>query len=165
MRRSGGRIPLAASWLPILASGLFAAGCIDNPAPGNDREAALDPPAPPAPRVAVGAAIDGVDPGLLMPEIMTEADRRDLESPGSTCRFRMTRVGFPVAVYGASAVVKLNGRLVTLAGTGEGRYATDGVEMTIRPLEERTSGQFASELILWLPGAPHELGFHGYADC
>ena len=166
MRRRGGRTTSTAvgAWMAIVGSVLFLSSCLDNPAPGNDREAELEPPAPPAPMVEAGAAIDGVDPGLLMPEIMTDADQSQLGNLGSICRFRMTRIGFPVAVYGSSAVLKLNGRLVTLAGSEEGRFASDGVEVTIRPLEARDE-QFAAELILRVPGGAHELGFHGYSDC
>lgn len=149
----------------IVSAVLLLSGCLDNTAPGNDREAQLEPPFPPAPVVAVGAAIDGIDPGLLLPQIITDADGGQLSELASACRFRMTRVGFPVVIYGSSAIIKLNGRLVRLAEVDQKRYATDGVEVTIRPLDDRTSGQFASELVVRLPGATHELGFHGYTDC
>ena len=78
----------------------------------------------------------------------------------------MTRAGFPVVAYGSSAVLKLNGRLVPLPRTGEGRYAADGVEATLRPLGARSdTAPFEAELVLRLAGAANELGFHGYAEC
>jgi hypothetical protein len=166
LRRRETRPTAAWRWMAIVGSALVATGCLDNTAPGNDREAALEPPAAPAPMATAGAAIEGVARGSLMPQIMTDADRSALPEMGSTCRFRMTRVGFPVAVYGSSAVIKLNDLLVTLEAAGEGRYGADGVEVTIRPLEDRSpDGPFASELVLWLPGAPHERGYHGYSNC
>ncbi|HSM05307.1 MAG TPA: DUF6692 family protein [Longimicrobiales bacterium] len=159
---SSRRIRVAALLVALIA----ASGCVDNPAPGNDREAELDPPPSAAPLVATSAAIEGIDPRLLMPEIMTEADQGAFTDLGAFCRFRMTRVGFPVVAYGSSAILKLNGRLVELARVSEGRYAADGVEITLRPLEERSDEVlFDAEFVLRLPGAPNELGFHGFGEC
>lgn len=98
--------------LVLIVLGLLLTGCTENTAPGNDRKAELDPPAIPAEVVSAGAALEGVDTSLLVPEIMTDADMTSLPDPGSRCLFRMTRVDHPVVVYGSMAVVKLNGKLV-----------------------------------------------------
>lgn len=151
-----------------LAAGLVvAAGCIDNPAPGNDREAELDPPARAAEVATAEAAISGVATGLLKPEIMTDADLESAPRIEDRCTFRFTRVGFPVLVYGSSGVLKLNGKLVVLPRVGDGRYGAGGVEVRVRPLDggaERETS-FAAEMVVGLPGAPDELGFHGYSGC
>lgn len=152
----------------IVALALVAAStaCVDNVAPGNDREAELDRPAPPAEVAPASEAIAGVDVGLLLPQIMTDADLAAAPSVGSGCRFRFTEVGFPVVVYGSSAVVKLNGKLVPLPGSTDGRYTDGGIEVTVRPVEAQNSDdRFEAEFVLRLPGAPNELGFRGYAEC
>lgn len=151
-----------------LALSAATAGCVENTAPGNDREAELDAPESPASVASAAEALSGVATGLLLPEIMSDADRGAAPSVGGeACLFRMTEVGFPVLLYGSSAVVKLNGRLVPLPGTGEGRYSDAGVEATVRPLDgdRREARQFPAEFVLRLPGAPDELGFHGYGEC
>lgn len=142
-------------------------GCLDNSAPGNDREARLDPPTRAAQVAAAGAAISGVETGLIQPEIITEVDLTNVPNTAERCRFRMTKVGFPVVMYGSSAMVKLNGQLVPLPGMGNERYGADGVQVTIRPLEEADDPAvpFEAEFVLTLPGAPNELGFHGFATC
>lgn len=144
----------------------LAAACTDNVAPGNDREAELDRPAPPAEVSSASAALAGVSVGLVQPEIITDADLTAAPSVGSGCRFRFTEVGYPVVLYGSSAVVKLNGKLVALPGGTDGRYAEGGVEVNVRPIGSEASGErFDAEFVLRLPGAPNELGYHGYAEC
>lgn len=142
-------------------------GCVENTAPGNDREADLEAPAPAAPVANAGSALAGVAAGLLKPETMTDADLGSFPDLGEACRFRMTEVGFPTLVYGSSAVVKLNGKLVPLPATGDSRYEGDGVQVSVRPLETAgdETGQFEAELVLRLPGAPNEFGFHGFSEC
>ncbi len=149
------------------------AACAENTAPGNDREAALDPPATAAEVVPAGEALRGVATGLLMPQIMTDADLRNVPAvdgraeSADRCSFRMTRVDHPVLVYGTAAVIKLNGKLIPLAGIGEGRYGAEGVEVTVRPLEDDAGSDspFLAELVLRFSGAPNELGFHGFSQC
>lgn len=145
----------------------LVSGCTENIAPGNDREAALDAPEPPARVAGAGAALAGVSTGLIKPEPMTQADLGSLPAIDGACRFRMTKVGFPTLVYGSSAVIKLNGRLVPLSAVGASRYASDGVEVSVRPLEpaDDDGGRFEAEFVLRLPGVPDELGFHGYSQC
>ncbi|HSM35890.1 MAG TPA: DUF6692 family protein [Longimicrobiales bacterium] len=151
----------------VVALAIATAGCTENVAPGNDRESELDPPAAPAAHVSAEIALEGVDPSLLQPQILTYADLGNLPDIGGRCLFRFTEVGFPALAYGTSAVVKLNGRLISLLRAGEGRYEDGGIMVTIRSLDsdaapaERTS----SELVLRLPGQAHELGFHGVSTC
>ena len=158
------------SWTPAALTAALAiamVGCTENVSPGNDREAHLDPPAAPAANVSAEVALEGVDPSLLQPQILTDADLGNLPDIGDRCYFRFTEVGFPAVAYGSSAAVKLNGRLISLLRAGEGRYEDGGINVTIRSLEpdaapaERSS----SELVLRLPGQAHELGFHGVSSC
>lgn len=153
--------------LGSLVLALLVAGCPENSAPGNDREAELAPPEPPAEVSSVGSAIGGVATGLLIPQTMTEADLANLPDVEVRCQFRFTTVGLPIVAYGSAAVLKLNGKLVPLPATGDGRYAADGVTVTVRPLEEETvDGEpFATEFVLRLPEASDELGYHGYSTC
>lgn len=146
---------------------LLTGACVENTAPGNDREAALEPPAPPAELASAGAALQNVATGLIMPEIITDADRTNLPGGVERCTFRMTTVGMPVLFYDGTAVIKLNGKLVPLDGQGEGRFGSGGVEVMVRPLDEAETGggQFEAEFVLRLEGAPNELGFHGFAEC
>lgn len=147
--------------------GLWVSGCTDNEAPGNDREAGLSSPEPPAELAPAGAAIEGVVTGLLQPQVFTDADLRNVPEVGDRCIFSFTRVGLPILVYGSTAVLKLNGKAVALPAAGDGEYAADGVTLTLRPLEDDPgAGElFSSELVLRLPGADHELGYHGYSRC
>ena len=151
-----------------LVLALWAAACTGNEAPGNDREAALSPPEPAAEVADVGAAIAGVAPAQLVPGTLTDADLGSLPGQGLRCLYRFTRVGLPVLAYGgASAVIKLNDRLVPLPATGEGRYSAGGVTVTVRPLDEEPAGEeaFETELVVRFPDTPDELGYHGYSRC
>jgi hypothetical protein len=146
---------------------LLGAGCAGNTAVGNDREAELDPHTPPAPVMAAGAALQGITTNLVIPQVMTDADLGNVPDVTNRCVFRMTRVGEPVVVYGTQAVLKLNDKLVPLPTSGAGRYAADGVTVTVRPLDDgaETEGRFDAEFVLQLPGAPDELGYHGFSEC
>jgi hypothetical protein len=146
---------------------LLVAGCAENAAVGNDREAELDPPARPAEAMVAGAALRDIATSLVFPQIMTDADVRNVPVATTRCLFRMTRVGEPVVVFGPQAAVKLNGKLVPLPGSGMDTYAADGVTVTIRPLDDasETEGPFEAEFVLRLPGASDELGYHGFAEC
>ena len=151
-----------------VAAVLLTAACNENSAVGNDRASELDPPRQAAEVMAAGAALQGIASSLVIPQIMTPADQGNVPAMESACLFRMTAVGEPVVVYGPrQAVVKLNGKLVPLTQSGEHTYAADGVTVTVRPLEgeAEAEGAFDAEFVLRLPGAPDELGFHGYAEC
>lgn len=152
----------------VVVTGLAWAGCVENTAPGNDREAELEPPARPARVVSAASGIQGVAPHLLKLEIMTDADIAAAPRAGEdACRFRYTRVGFPVLLYGSSGVAKVNGKLVSLERVDSGRYESGGVRVTVEPLEENetTNGISRARMTVRFPGAPNELGFHGFSDC
>ena len=152
--------------LRLIVLGLIVVGCEQNSAPGNDREAQLSPPEPPAEVSSVGAAIAGVATNLLIPQTMLDADLQNLPG-GELCHFSLTRVGLPVLAYGSTAVVKLNDKLVPLPDSGDGRYAADDVSVGVRPIEDDPGDgePFATEFVLRLPGADDELGYHGYSRC
>lgn len=152
---------------PLVVVALLTAACTDNSAPGNDREAQVSPPEPPAEVASVGAAIKGVDTGTLIPQAMTDGDLGNVPDLRERCLFRFTRVGLPVFIYGETGVMKLNGKLASLPGTGEGEFAADGLTVTVRPLEDDpTEGEpFIAELVLHLPDKDHELGYHGFSEC
>lgn len=141
---------------------LLLGGCISNSAPGNDRESQLDPPAPAAEMVSAAEMMAGVDAGLLIPAVLTDADRAGLSGE---CIFRMTRVGLPAAVYGAGgATLKMNGRRFTLPASAEGEFGEAGLQASIHPIEE-SADQFPAEMVVRIPGRDHELGFRGFASC
>lgn len=151
----------------VVSIALAATGCIENTAPGNDREAALSSPRPAAGIAAADEAIAGVAADLLHPQTMTDADLAGMPAIADACLFRMTEVGRPVLVYGSRAVIKLNGTLIPLPSTDRNRYAADGVTVTVRGLDgEAEAGEpFAAELVLWLPGKENEVGYHGFSEC
>ena len=153
--------------VPLLAIAILGAGCVENTAPGNDREAHLEPPSNPAEVATVGAALQNVATGALYPQTMTDADLTNLPELGDRCVFRFTRVGLPVFVYGpATAVIKLNDKLVPLSPRGEDAYGEGPVQVTIRPLEEgEAEGPVLTEFVLRLEDAPNELGFRGFLEC
>lgn len=155
--------------LAALALLLGLAACTDNDAIGNDRRAELDPPQPPAER-APAESLSQVEPGLLKPASLAEADLAALSASGRWCRFRYTDAGFPVFLYPASgdapATVKLNGKLIPLPPAGDFQYADGPVRVEMRhpdglPIE----GEEEAVLILRLAGAGDELGFLGVTTC
>lgn len=153
--------------VPLVVLSVLIAACTENTSPGNDREAELSQSEPPSEVAAAGAAIEGVAADLLFPQTMTDADGRNIPDGADGCLFRFTRVGLPVLAYGSVAVVKLNDRLVSLPGAGEGRYAAEGVTVTVRPLSDRAGDgePFVAELVLHVTGAAHERGYHGFSEC
>ena len=145
------------------------AACTDNDALGNDREAQLDPPEPPAEQ-APAESLAQVDPGLLKPESISEADLASLSVPGASCRFRYTDVGFPVFLYPAGAdapaIIKLNGKLITLPPIGGFHYAAGPIRAEMRHSDGVPNGEEEEAiLIVRLAGASDELGFLGVAEC
>lgn len=154
--------------IALLAIALIVAGCPENSAPGNDREADLDQPKPPAPLAAVDGVVQGLDPSALIPQAMTEDDVRSLPAELRPCVFRFTEEGQPVLTYGSGgAVLKLNSTLARVPSTGDGRYGLSGVDITMRMIdeEEAEDGFVRTEFVLRVPGAADELGYHGFAEC
>lgn len=121
----------------------------------------------PATLTSVAMATEGVAPDLLVPQTITDEDLLNVPAEAGRCVFRFTRAGLPVMVAGASAVVKLNGKLVALPAIGDGRYEADSVRVTLRPLEtDPGAGEpVLAELVLHRARANHELGYHGYSEC
>lgn len=152
--------------LPLLLTVVVSA-CVENTAPGNDREASLDPPRPAAEVASADVALSGVATEILYPEDMTAADRRAAPGEGEGCAFRFTRVGLPVFLYGAdTGVIKLNGKLIPLPGRGDDAYEEGGVRVSVRPLDDPEGDEpFPAELVLRFQEAPNELGFHGFSGC
>lgn len=152
--------------LPALVLIVSASACVENTAPGNDREASLEPPPTAAELASASAALENVATEILYPQQITTADRRNLPVMEDRCIFRYTEVGFPIFVYGpATGVLKLNGKLVPLPARGDGVYAEGPVSVTIRPLDDREDELFGAEFVLRLESAPNELGFHGFSGC
>ncbi len=157
---------------PLLATLIVLAlplgGCNRNTAPGNDREAQVEPPPTPAPRMEAAAALDNVATAIVKPETMSTADLGALGGLAGKCAVRLTEVAFPSFVYrpGESGTIKLNGKLITLPAAGEGRYAEGGLSVALRPNgEEGDAGLAGVDMILVPPGAKDELGYSGFLDC
>lgn len=155
------------STLAACALLLGLAGCVENSALGNDREAELDPPEQAAER-ASAESLAAIATGLLKPETFTPADLAALS--GAWCRFRYTDVGFPVFLFPATgnapAMIKLNGKMIPLPPVGDFQYAGGPVRVDLR-LSDGLPAAEAEEavLVLWLAGASGEMGFLGEAEC
>lgn len=153
------------AFMAVLA--LPLAACNSNTAPGNDREAQLDPPATAAPIMDASSALANLTPGLMLPETMTDADLAALGAENS-CQFRLTEVAFPSFVYdgGGRGAIKINGKLVPVTASGAGSYASGELRIQTRMLDdEGNAGLQMQELIVAAPGAKDELGFRGYTTC
>lgn len=149
-----------------LVIALLAVACVDNSAPGNDREASLDAPNQAAEMLTVDSALDGVSTELLYPETLTDADLRSIPDRGGRCVFRYTRVGLPVFLFASdTGVIKLNHKLLRLPAAGDGFYRAGSVTVAYRKLDDAQDGLFPAELVLRLRDAPNELGFHGFTEC
>lgn len=147
---------------------LALTACNRNSAPGNDREAQLDPAIRAAPIVQAGVALANVSSALLKPETMSDADIEALGGTRGRCAVRMTEVGFPSFLYrpDGSGAIKLNGRLIVLPAAGQRRFAGGGLSVTLMPLdEEGNAGLMGMRMIVVPPGAQDELGYDGYVRC
>ncbi len=153
------------AYMTVLA--LPLAACNSNTAPGNDREAQLDPPATAAPNESAASALANLSPGLMLPETMTDADLSALGAENS-CQFRLTEVAFPSFVYDGNGrgAIKINGKLIPVTASGPDSYASGELRIQIRVLDdEGTAGLQMQELIVAAPRAKDELGFWGYTTC
>ena len=156
--------------LTLLALGvaLPLAACNRNTAPGNDREAQLDPAPTPASIEPASAALANVATAIVKPETMTDADIRAIGGTRGRCVFRLTEVAFPSFVYeaGRRGFIKLNGKLIPVAAAGQDRYTSGDLLVTTRVLDdEGNAGLRSMELIVVPPGAKDELGYRGYVAC
>ena len=151
---------MAALALPLTA-------CNSNTAPGNDREAQLDPPATAASIESAASALANVSPGLMLPETMTGADLAALGAE-SSCQFRLTEVAFPSFVYDGNGqgAIKINGKLIPVTASGPDSYASGELRIQTRILDdEGDAGLQMQEMIVAAPRAKDELGFWGYTTC
>lgn len=154
----------------ILTAGLALAlaGCNQNTAIGNDREAQLDPVATAAPIEPASSALANVATALVKPETMTDADVSAIGGKKGRCVFRLTEVGYPTFVNdpGNQGFIKLNGKLIPVSAAGADRYTSGDLLVTTRLLDdEGNAGLQAQELIVVPPGAEDELGYRGYVLC
>jgi len=142
--------------------------CNSNSAPGNDREAQIDPAPTPAPRMSAAEALSGIAVEAVQPETMTDADIAALGGLEGRCAIRLTEVSEPSFLYspGGTGAIKLNGKLIELPPAGGQRFADAGLTVQLRAAEgEGNAGLPEHEMIVMLPGAKDELGFRGYRDC
>ena len=154
----------------MLLVGLSAllAGCNQNTAIGNDREAELDPPAEATAIEPASSALQGVATALVKPETMSDADIAAIGGEQGRCVFRLTEVGFPTFLYepNGSGFIKLNGKLIPVEPDGTDRFASGELLVTTQMLgDEGNAGLQALRLIVVPPGAKDELGFDGYTTC
>jgi hypothetical protein len=148
---------------------MLLAACSGNAAPGNDRNADLDPEAPPPPIVSAAAAVREADIQAMQIATMTnEEAEHALGAPGA-CSFTLTRAGDPVislsAETGGQGVIKLNEQLVVLTAA-EMRsqnvrgFASAPVRLSISPL----GGGDDADARVWI-GADNLRGYRGYYLC
>lgn len=152
--------------LSVAALGLTA--CNRNTAVGNDREAQLDPAPAAAAVESASVALENVSTAIIKPETMSEADVQALGGKRGRCAVVLTEVAYPSFLYepGRSGAIKLNGKLIPLAASGENRFADGGLTVTLRRLEEEgNAGSQGVEMIVVPPGAKDEIGYHGYVRC
>lgn len=155
--------------LPLaLAGSILLAGCNQNTALGNDREAELYPAPEAAPIVSVEEALANVAVEIVKPETMSDADIRAIGGTADRCVFRLTEMSFPAFVYeaGGDAFIKLNGKLVPLRASGENRYMAGGLLIVTRLIDETgNAGLQMQEMMMVPPDAKDELGYRGFAQC
>ena len=159
---------MTARLLTIAAAALALAACNQNTALGNDREAQLDPAPAPAPVVGAAAGLANVAAEAIKPETMSDADIAVLGGKQGRCAVRLTEVAFPSFLYepDGQGAIKLNGKLIVLPRTGEGRFADAGLQVMLRPVDETgNAGLKAMEMLVVPPGAGDELDYRGYVQC
>ncbi len=158
----------------ILIAGLAAtlavtlAGCNENTAIGNDREAQLDPPAQASAIEPAAGALQNVATAIVKPETMTDADVAAIGGTKGRCVFRLTEIGYPVFVYetGTRGFIKLNGKLIPVGADGADRFTSGDLMVTTRMLDDQgNAGLQTQEMIVVPPGAEDELGYRGYNIC
>lgn len=146
---------------------LALAACQANHAPGNDAEAGLDPPAVAALRASSGEVLAHAERDALQPETLDDADVRSLGAAGR-CRFLFSRDAFPSFAFGDGAgVVKLSGTLVPLHQRAPGRFAADGLDVQVTPLQDQTAAGSLrrAQMVMQAAGARGERGYRGWVDC
>lgn len=153
-----------------IGTALLLGACNQNTAPGNDREAQVDPAPTAAPISGAAAALSGIDTGAIQPATMNDADIASLGGYAGNCVIRLTGVGYPSFFEDRTngrGYVKLNGKLVQLSSAGPNRFADGNLTVELRDVadDESDNGLPGAEMIIALPQAKDELGFRGYKDC
>ena len=155
--------------MTLCAPALLLAGCNENTAVGNDREAQLEPAPTPAPIMGATAALENIATTIIKPETMSVADIQALGGRDGRCAILLTEVAFPSFLYepGGTGVIKLNGKLIPLPSSGADSFADGGLSVTLVPLEdeEGDAGLEAMEMIVVPPGAKDEIGYSGFVQC
>ncbi len=147
---------------------LALAACNQNTSAGADREAQVEPVPSAAPRVGAAEALNGIATEAITIETMTDTDLASLGQEAGSCRILLTEVGKPSLAYekGIRATIKLNGKLITLPGSGADEYSEAGLKVVLREVPgEGDAGLPEEEMIVALPGAKDELGYRGYRQC
>lgn len=152
----------------MLIAALTLSACNRNTAPGNDREARIDPAPAPAEVVGAASALANVDTAIVKPETMSDADIAALGGPGDQCAVRLTSVAYPSFLFrpGKGGAIKLNGKLIPLAAKSRLTFEADGLTVVLRSNgEESQTGLEGIDMIVVPPGAQDELGYSGFVDC
>ncbi len=155
-------------YLALAAFSLALAACNQNTSAGADREAQVEPAPTAAPRAGAAEALNGIATEAVAIETMTDADLAALGQEAGSCRIVLTEVGKPSLAYekGIRATIKLNGKLITLPGSGADEYSDAGLKVVLREVPgEGDAGLPEAEMIVALPGAKDELGYRGYRHC
>jgi hypothetical protein len=81
---------------------------------------------------------------------------------------KLTEVGFPSFLYepAGAAAIKLNGKLIVLSRSDDGRYESGGLSVALRALASHgNAGLRGVDMIVVPPGAEDEIGYRGYLQC
>ncbi|MBE9640489.1 DUF6692 family protein [Salipiger mangrovisoli] len=120
---------------------------------------------PPARQGTLQDALNNTLLSTLDPAPLTAEEAGDAMPEGETCAFRRTRTEDPVliaAADGSGAVTKLNGIILPLDAAGaEGRFGTEGLEMSVEPVEALRSD---SQLTFRLDPGPEAI-YRGFWSC
>lgn len=132
----------------------------------------LPDPAP-AEIVMLDQAMATAEVAGLDPEFMRNDEIARLFPEGETCRFSYTPGSYPVLVVGEidgaeTALFKISGDLVKLAGDNSGGFTADGVHMTLGQVDglSITPSDRAVDAILTMTlDAGLNAGYRGYVRC
>lgn len=152
----------------LAALPLMLAACNSNTAAGADREAHTEAAPTAAPQMSAAEALSGIATEAIALETLSDADIASLGGYEGHCVFRTTKVAFPSFYYrpGDAGAIKLNGKLIPLSASEEGRFSDGDLAVELRSARgEGGAGPSEHELILMLPEAKDELGYRGYLQC
>lgn len=123
---------------------------------------------PPATVGSIENALDNTLIATLDPAPLPAAEARQVLEAGPRCRFNRSPETDPILwtfADGASGAMKLNGVIIPLEGTVEGRsFTAPGVTMTVRPLGNNGNWRANAELVFALD-AGLIVGYRGFHSC